>query len=309
MEYAVGRVRVLRRSVRVPQIIPKSVAFLAYRFSSDGMADNIDPDATVFYLGYPSTVNPAHHSFYFVGAKHSVTEQHGGQQGFDINTWNAGRVFVPRKDKWYTHPTDESVDVAITPFEHDPTLDIHYVCPRQFIPRDWMKTYPDGAFGIGSEVFFPGLFSFATGDRNAIPLVRFGNIAMLPEGPIQVYSGSATVLLIEARSIGGISGSPVFIRPTMQLECTDLGGNKITALATGDLYSFVGMVGGHYDIEGDINKAKLVSLGKTGVNMGIAVVIPAFKIMEVLEHPELVAQRTAYDDRLRAAMSPKADGR
>lgn len=282
--------------MRIADIVTKSVAFVAYRHSGDATAEDVDLDATAFYVGYPSSVTSSHRFFYFVTAKHSVSGQHGGEQVLVLNTRH-GKTLLPVTSKWYVHPTDESVDVAVIPFVPSAEYDIKYISTETFITADYADNYPAGTFGLGSEVCFPGLFTFASGKKRAMPLVRHGNVAMFPDGPIQVYSGFADVYLIEARSIEGLSGSPVFIRPTIESQVTDSAGNRITALAIGDLYCLLGMAGGHYDKDGSIND-------RDSVNMGISVVVPARRILEVLEHPELVAARTAYDNQIRAAISP-----
>ena len=66
--------------------------------------------------------------------------------------------------------------------------------------------------GIGDEVFMVGLFHRHTGrDRNE-PIIRVGNIASLPSAPVPLDEGEkAEAILIEPRSIGGLSGSPVFV--------------------------------------------------------------------------------------------------
>jgi hypothetical protein len=57
-----------------------------------------------------------------------------------------------------------------------------------------------------------------TGRKRNIPIVRTGNISMIPSEKvpgIQIRRGESVeseVYLIEARSVGGLSGSPVFIR-------------------------------------------------------------------------------------------------
>jgi hypothetical protein len=118
-------------------------------------------------------------------------------------------------DHWCLHPTDPTVDVAVLPCNIEPEMDVLSISTKHF----WSPSANgDQKIGIGDEVFFPGLFTYAPGHRRNIPILRHGNLAMLPDEPIQVDSGFAEVYLIEARSIGGISGSPVFVRPTMSLD-------------------------------------------------------------------------------------------
>ena len=45
-----------------------------------------------------------------------------------------------------------------------------------------------------------------------LPIVRLGAIAAMPGEYIKTDWGCLRAYLIEARSIGGLSGSPVFIR-------------------------------------------------------------------------------------------------
>jgi hypothetical protein len=49
-----------------------------------------------------------------------------------------------------------------------------------------------------------------TGDLKNVPIVRVGNLASYPSEQIQTRAfGRMEAYLIEARSIGGLSGSPV----------------------------------------------------------------------------------------------------
>ena len=56
---------------------------------------------------------------------------------------------------------------------------------------------------------------------------------------------------------------------------------------TGDVH-LIGMVHGHWDVRAsDINSAHPESRDQSGVNLGIALVIPMEKIMETINQPEL----------------------
>jgi hypothetical protein len=149
----------------------------------------------------------------------------------------------------------------------------------------------------------PGLFVYAPGTSRTMPLVRHGNIAMIPDDKIQVDSGFAYVYLVEMRSIGGMSGSPVFVRPTVEVEFSK--DQKFFGLLP--QVSLLGLVHGHWDISpSDIDKCK-PRPQRGGVNIGVGVVVPAEKILEVLNHPELVAMRASWDEKYQADVSPKPD--
>jgi hypothetical protein len=112
---------------------------------------------------------------------------------------------------------------------------------------------------------------------------------MLPDEQIQVDGGFADVYLVEARSVGGMSGSPVFVRPTMALdEATVFGEGNQTLMGVSSELRLLGLMHGHWDIqESDLNKPHY-SGNPNGVNLGIGVVVPASKILETLEHPHLI---------------------
>jgi hypothetical protein len=159
------------------------------------------------------------------------------------------------------------------------------------------------SIGIGDDVFTVGLFTYHAGTQRNMPIVRYGNVAMLPDEPIQVGDGFAEVYLIEARSIGGLSGSPVFVRKTTSLPITSehLTERKLDGL--GRLF-FLGMMRGHWDInESDLNKPSFIHDRRRGVNLGIGMVVPAAKILEVINHPDLVALRAHREEESRSSVS------
>jgi hypothetical protein len=136
--------------------------------------------------------------------------------------------------------------------------------------------------GPGDDLFFIGLFTKHYGTTKNIPIVRMGNIAAmpLPDNPVQTKIGPMVAYLAESRSIGGLSGSPVFI---------DIYGSLRRGpfqLADGsEQFVLLGLVHGHYDETEDLANDELIDDGlqKTKVNMGIAVVIPVERILEVLD--------------------------
>jgi hypothetical protein len=65
--------------------------------------------------------------------------------------------------------------------------------------------------GVGDEVFITGLFTKVTETTKNIPIVRTGTVAMMPGEEIPFGNNLIEAYLIESRSIGGLSGSPVFV--------------------------------------------------------------------------------------------------
>src|SRR5437870_900956 len=167
---------------------------------------------TGFFVGIPSQVRPLFSYFYFVTAKHVVASLDHSELGIVVNSRDAGACLRPLPKHWYYHPTDPSADVAVVPFPMTMEWDTLSVPTSQFLLPELMQRKQ---IGIGDEVFFPGLFTLAHGTKRNMPILRHGTIAMLPEEQIQTSSGYMDAYLIEARSIGGISGSPVFVRNTI----------------------------------------------------------------------------------------------
>ena len=67
--------------------------------------------------------------------------------------------------------------------------------------------------GIGDELITVGLFTQRHGAQKKIPIVRSGIIAAMPDEPFEDQNTGKPyhAYLVEARSIGGLSGSPVFV--------------------------------------------------------------------------------------------------
>jgi hypothetical protein len=70
----------------------------------------------------------------------------------------------------------------------------------------------------------------------------------------------------------------------------------------------LGMIHGHWDIrESEMDSPYPKHDPKQGVNMGIAIVVPAIKITETLNRPELVSQRKGEDDEFLRSLTPTMD--
>jgi hypothetical protein len=121
--------------------------------------------------------------------------------------------------------------------------------------------------------------------------VRFGNIALMPHEPvpIRLEPGTAKVprpaFLVEARSWGGQSGSPAFV-----YFLPDRTG--ALAPSSGAPIYLLGVVHGHYDIEQPVVLAGSDSeSARISVNAGMAVVIPAQDLVDLICREDVIAAR------------------
>jgi hypothetical protein len=172
---------------------------------------------------------------------------------------------------------------------------IHTFTPAKILLGD--SDFAPKGIGIGDETFMVGLFYRGHGRDSNSPIVRMGNIAMLPTDRIRTGEpyGDMEAYLVEGRSISGISGAPVYVRETVALpeKVTASDGESIEIRASGRFF-LLGMAHGHWDVDAlTLNDARPIPMHRSdgGVNVGIAVVTPAKKILETLNHPEFVRER------------------
>jgi hypothetical protein len=206
--------------VKLNPVALKSVAFLGFKRNG-----RFHPRGTAFFIGW---IEDQYFFDHLVTAEHVVSMLLS--QGHDI--WlrvnlKSGSVKDLAIDAtaFRFHPNNEidPTDVAVCPFSRtleDETGELIEIDaapialvegPNGFIPT---KEFSETFIGLGSEVAIVGLFRSHYGRNKNIPIVRVGNIAAMPSEPIKTsYAGYIQAYLIEARSIAGLSGSPVVVMP------------------------------------------------------------------------------------------------
>ena len=270
--------------MRVPDLLIKSIGFVAEVLGPDLSPGSLDPIATTFLVSIPTKIHTGRF-FYAITARHVFSGTPDVKTVVIVNSKGGGVTELPILGEWHHHP-DPKVDVSATPVKYDPSMDV-----SAFDIEDCFdESHNPENIGLGDEVFFAGLFTPAPGISRITPIVRHGNLAMLPCEQIQTAEGYADVYLIEARSIGGISGSPVFVRETLALPVSRDGGEKCIMQGIGK-FKLLGIVQGHWDVDESMINQAYISHARRGVNLGIAKVIPAKKIIETINGPGLRALR------------------
>jgi hypothetical protein len=279
-------------TVRVPDEVLKCVGFIGEVEHQDETGMYGEHRATGFFVAIPCESQHLKHSrtVYFVTAKHVAEEFKNSHISFWVNRKGGGVTTVPDivGERWWFHPTDETADVAILQVCMNPQADIVPIAVETIGLPDRIT---EMVVGIGDEVYAPGLFTEVDSTDSMKPIVRHGNIAMMAN-TIQTKYGMAEVYLVEARSIGGISGSPVFTRNTLAASVKMKDGSTTLSFSNGHGETLLGLVHGHWDVrESEINSPTIKQDRKQGVNYGIAIVVPAIKIYETLYRAELIAMR------------------
>jgi hypothetical protein len=268
--------------MRVPDSILRSVAFIGVPEGTKTARTTFT--ATGFFVEVLTQFEPKYRFRYFVTAAHVARKIYDGRFTVSLNdplTLNAFEV-SGEDVEWYFHP-DKAVDVAITPWFPEDAA--HEPIPASMImPDDPLKA--GGWLGVGDEVMIAGLYTRFHGVVRNWPIIRIGNIAMLPDEKHKTKLGDAYLYLVEARSTGGLSGSPVFARETAYSPVSRADGSNRLVAGGGEIF-LIGLVHGHHDDRS----------GRGGqVNMGIAEVTPAERIMEVINLPELIKMRKEFTD-------------
>ena len=258
---------------------------------------------TAFFMGVDAGYDDQ--SFpYLVTARHCAKDPDLGiadEMHVRLNTKTGGSVRIPvSPGDWWLHPT---ADVAVMPFVPDEgTFHLKMWGIQGCATNKWMKEL---AIGPGDDVFITGLLIHHPGTTRNMPIVRLGSIAGLPEEPIRLSTGDDVVALLEVRSIGGLSGSPVFVhlpfwRDTERGSIFVAGDSKA---GSGGEYRLLGVMHGFFPV--GANDPDNVSAGNEDLNTGIAVVALADRILDFINDPPLVAARATYVEKLRLSAVPK----
>src|SRR5262249_12523906 len=146
--------------------------------------------------------------------------------------------------RWVLHD-DLTVDVAVlqidplTFFQH---LD-HLLYPVEGLATEDLISKK--GIGIGDEVFIMGLFFQHYGMKKNITIGRIGNLAAMPEEQVEVKNyGYIDAYLVESRSTGGLSGSPVFVHTG---PVRGIVGEKTLYHSSGGEIYLIGLTHGHWD--------------------------------------------------------------
>lgn len=261
--------------MQVPEEMLKCVVFVYVAKGNERK-----PAGTAFFVGYPVPGYTEEPLGLLLTANHVIAaiRAHGddGKVHLRFNKKTGGTVWaaVPL-DAW--HQPDSKVDCAMFLFRPEPELGVDY--------RAWAlspavatdEVIREEGIGLGDEVFTVGLFRNHLGTDQNEPIVRVGNIAAFPTSEVQSKDfGPLKAILVEARSIGGLSGSPVFVHMgyARWREGEDGKQGEVARAGIATPFFLLGIMHGHWD-------APLNSIDEK-INVGIAIVVPAEQIMNAI---------------------------
>jgi Trypsin-like peptidase domain len=239
---------------------------------------------------------------YLVTAKHCVEKaRQAGSFFARINSKTGSILYQELKGEWLFNEDDRS-DVAVLPFEMPDQAQFAAI-PISMLATD--EVVREKRIGAGDNVVVTGLFTKRSGKTRNIPVLRAGIISAMPvererdEEYREAY-------LIEMRSTGGLSGSPVFVVKDWFVDpdnkTPNLGLPRFSYVFL--LFLLIGLVHGHWDG----SRADIADDGQRGAeafNLGIAITSPIQECLQILNGEELTRERKTADAEWQKKHAPK----
>jgi hypothetical protein len=251
---------------------------------------------TGFLVGVPSKTVPDGIYTYAVTNSHVIRE--GASPIASLNT-KAGPadIFEFRAESWIHHPDGDDLAVAAMGGLDTGRQRFRLVTTELFITKEIIAEHE---IGPGDETIMVGRFISHEGRERNLPTVRFGNISMMPLEKVKHPRGiMQESFLVETRSLGGYSGSPVFVHvPSSSTRPKDRRAGNITL--RGDLGPWLlGIDFGHLPIYEPVLLRDRETPAADGLvvksNSGQMGVVPAWKLLELLNEPQFADARAKRD--------------
>ena len=258
-------------------------------------------DGTCFFVRYTEDTEAFD---YVVTARHLVRPHTRGIEELPLD--GKVRIRLSRKNKpprvidtvrheWAVH-NDASIDIAVRPFDTraidpDEELEVSHlnITGLSTILQSPITDRFYGSVALGDDIFIPSLFTGHIGERRNIPVIRIGHIAAMPTENIRSGAPTTPAFLIETKSLGGISGAPVFVHLQPQQRRSE---PKFRNAPGEDMmivpYALIGIILGAHS--GRYAEDFVVPEGEENIiprdadfNAGISVVLPIKHAIDLIE--------------------------
>lgn len=250
--------------------------FYLYPSSDDAEAGRSE-GATGFVVSVPSDAHAGSPFHYLVTAGHVIGR---GAVIARFNDTAGGTIVFPSAPGEWVRPGD-GTDLAALPLGSLPAgIESFAIALELFVRHDELSEW----VAPGEDAFFIGRFKYSEGRHINQPSVRFGNVSALPGEKVPMGSGGPPpqeAFLVEARSLSGYSGSPVFsLAPPSSAGFYNgrrvFGPTRFLGVDVAHLPSVARIV----DTD---TQAPIDARWSVQGNSGMAVVVPAWKLTELLQ--------------------------
>lgn len=274
--------RAIIRRVRVPDQLLDWVCFLGVADDEDGVVYG----GSAFGIRVVTGAGETERGFtYLATARHNVVRARAMEGRFVVR-FNAdggdALLFDLAGPTWY-FADDAAVDVALLPGAGIDESPWQPIPVERLISADALRRYD---IGPGDDIFAIGLFTQRHGVERNLPVLRTGTIASVADEPFEDQNTGTpySAYLVELHSVGGLSGSPVFIYVD-----NDRLGEDASQASAGKLL-LLGLIRGHFNANEAFDYA--YPGGEADVrNTGIAIVTPAQEILDLISSDALLEER------------------
>jgi hypothetical protein len=284
--------------MRIPEGWHECICFLCTRESTGQYRYR----GTAFLVSVRGEQDHNFEFVYLVTAKHCIENaRHSVSPLFLRLNRGDKAVFVEEtksiRDTWIL---SEHADVAIARFAIGEGFSLNWVEANGFLTESIAQKYN---IGIGDELYILGLFRRRVGDTRNIPILRSGMIAAMPEEPLRDDASGDLyhAYLVEVRSIGGLSGSPVFVSVISgyNIRRSEENPSERTFSVTHHYY-LLGLIRGHWDLKESEHEFEQI-------NAGIAIVTPIDEVRKILFREDLVKERRREERERAKEQAPTLD--
>lgn len=298
-----------QRCILVPPISKYYLHSSAYFYCSETDAkDGRNSGGSGFLVNVPVEGHEGWGNLYAVTNRHVLDN---GGVVLRLNKTEGGtRIKPTERTDWFDHP--DRYDVSVLPLDLEgEQIEYSSIPTTEFITREIVEDY---RIYPGDEAFLVGRLITPWGQQRNAPAVRFGNISMMadPGDPVRGYDNvEVEAFLVECRSLSGFSGSPVFASTTRTYRADDhlpkpknapepkpegeKKGLTVTMVATSGTFGpwLLGIDWGHLPLWKPVYERdeQTQTAQRVEQNTGIACVLPAWHILDVLNDIELVKER------------------
>jgi hypothetical protein len=279
----------------VPRIPDKFLDCVIYLYPDAKSADEGEGiGGSGFLAGVLTTGLPQ--NFYFL---YAVTNKHVIKNGATTIRFSTRvgekEIFETDERAWVSHPAGDDLAACVISFDPQ-NIKFNFVPRTDFISIPTMKNID---VGIGDDVFVVGRFISHEGKQQNNPTARFGCLAQMPWEPIIQDDGfPQESFLIEARSIGGFSGSPVFLQglPNTRDQVTDYkrrqdDRERLIGIEWGLLQTWEPVCNETGEPVNPNNPQGL----QVAANTGMMGVVPVWKLAELLDNGPLAEHRAEQE--------------
>jgi len=279
-----------RRDKAMPKIPDALAESVVYMFPDRKAAEDGERlGGTGFLVNVISESDryPGRIHLYVVTANHVVDDAHPGIDSEStvvrVNTGKGDAVIIESlKADWILDPGND-LAVYTLPFPYEVPAWAHSVCAEDFIRKE---SCGPGRLGLGEDCFVLGRFVEQQGQAQNTPCARFGHIAMMPGAVEHDYGHAIESFMVDIRNIQpGYSGSPVFWYGPPRPNAADK--RAVDPYLLGVCW---GMHPRH-DYLLDAITGEVIKGLRVLRTSGTMTVTPAWKLIDILVRPEVVAER------------------